>query len=186
MERTDQPNVRLRKVKHRLRRRRLRRCMLLLPVILIALLVLLSALCIPVLQVHGTSMSPALNNEETVAVLWQPAYTTGDIIAFECQGQLLTRRVIAGPGSLVDIDSTGNVTVDGILLSEPYVTDKALGVCSTPLPCRVPEGHYFVLGDRRSTSVDSRSTIVGCVSEEDIIGRVFWILQPWKDVRAVN
>ncbi len=186
MDRTDEQRLTVRKVKQRLRRNRWRRSAAVLPVILLAMVVLLAALWVPVLQVRGTSMAPAVSNGETVAVLWQPNYQPGDIVAFECQGQILIRRLIAGPGSLVDIDTEGNVTVDGVLLNEPYVTEKALGVCTTQFPCKVPEGHWFVLSDRRSTSLDSRSTMIGCVSGEDIIGRIFAVLLPWDSSRLVS
>ena len=96
----------------------------------------------------------------------------GDIIAFYYNNKVLIKRVIGLPGEWVNIDGSGNVYINGELLDEPYITDRALGDCSITLPYQVPDGRYFVLGDHRSTSRDSRSTLVGPVSEEQIMGRV--------------
>ena len=168
----------IRSVKRRLRRRNARRLLLPLPLILLSLLVLAIALWMPVLQIQGMTMAPVLENGDSVVAIPRERYQPGQIIAFRCQGQILTRRVIAGPGSTVDLDSSGNVTVDGVLLNEPYVTVRDLGDLTTAFPCSVPEGHYFVLGDNRSNPLDSRSAIVGCVPDGDILGVIFWRLLP--------
>ena len=180
------PNSMIRKVKARLRRQRLRRGLILLPVILIALVILVTALYIPVLQVNGLSMEPALQGGETVALYREQSYRPEDIVAFKCQNQILIRRVIALPGSVVSMDADGNVTVDGVMLEESYISDKDLGICTVTFPCTVPDGHYFVLGDRRSTSLDSRSSIVGFVEQSDIIGKVFCVLFPFDSFRGIE
>ena len=180
------PEIRVRAVKRRLRRRKAKRFLFMLPVILLSLLVILFALWMPVLQIHGTSMEPALHNGDSVIVVPHQEYEAGQIIAFRCQGQILTRRIIAGPGSTVEMDSSGNITVDGIVIEETCPGGTEQAAYTTVFPCLVPEGHYFVLCERRSSILDSRSSVIGCVAQENILGQVLWIFLPTDRFGAVN
>ena len=118
-------------------------------------------------------MSPTLEHDEIVVVLKTKKFDRGDIVGFYYQGKILLKRVIALPEDEVAIDADGNVYVNGELLEEPYVTEKELGDCDLEFPYKVPGTSYFVLGDRRSNSVDSRNSVVGAISRDDIIGKVF-------------
>ena len=145
-----------------------------------AVAVLITTLLLPILQISGDSMSPTLEHDEII-VLWKnKKFERGDLIGFYYQGKILLKRVIALPGEEVAIDAEGNVYVNGAVLEEPYVTDKGLGDCDLEFPYEVPGTSYFVLGDKRSNSVDSRNSVVGSISREDIIGKVFikvWPIQ---------
>ena len=143
-----------------------------------ALAVLVATIFLPVLQVSGTSMEPTLADGDIILLLKSESFTTGDICGLYWQNKLLLKRVIGGPGDIIDIDAAGNVAVNGQELDEPYLTDKALGECDITLPYQVPENRYFVMGDHRSTSVDSRSSTVGCVSEEQIVGKIVFRVWP--------
>ena len=143
-----------------------------------AVAVLVATLLLPVLQIYGESMSPTLHDGQIVASVKTGELHQGDIVAFYYNNKILVKRVIAGPGQWVDIDDDGNVYVDGRLLDEPYVVEKALGTCNIDLPYQVPDGRWFVMGDHRSVSVDSRDRSVGCVSEEQIVGRLTFCLWP--------
>ena len=118
-------------------------------------------------------MAPTLDHDEIVVLLKTKEFDQGDLIGFYYQGKILLKRVIALPEDEVAIDAEGNVYVNGALMEEPYVTEKSLGDCDLEFPHRVPGTGYFVLGDRRSNSVDSRNSVVGAITREDIIGRVF-------------
>ena len=113
-------------------------------------------------------------------------FEPGDLVAFYLGNKILVKRCIAGPGQWVDIDESGNVSVDGRLLEEPYLTEKALGECDIALPYQVPDNRYFCVGDHRSTSVDSRSTAVGCISDEQIVGRIVFRVWPLPDFGALK
>ena len=146
-------------------------------VVVAAVAVLVTTLFLPILQISGDSMSPTLAHNEIVVLLKTKDFQRGDLIGFYYQGKILLKRVIALPEDEVVIDSDGNVYVNAQLLEEPYITDKSLGDCDLEFPYKVPGTGYFVLGDRRSNSVDSRNSMVGTVSQDDIIGKVF--LRVW-------
>lgn len=140
--------------------------------------VLAATLLLPVLRIYGTSMTPTLENGDIVAAVKGSKFERGNIIAFWLNNKILVKRVIAQPGEWVDIDEDGNVSVNGEPLEEPYLAEKALGECDIDLPYQVPEGRIFVMGDHRSTSLDSRNSTVGCVAEEQIVGKLMFQIWP--------
>lgn len=143
-----------------------------------AIAVLVAMLWMPVLRITGTSMEPTLADGQFVAAVKTTGLETGEICAFYFNNKILLKRVIAASGSWVDVDAAGNVYVDGTLLEEPYLPEKSPGECNIELPYQVPEGKLFVMGDDRAVSLDSRSTVVGCVSKEQLLGRVVFRLWP--------
>ena len=151
-------------------------------VVVAAVAVLIATLFLPILQISGDSMSPTLEHNEIVVLLKTKEFDRGDLIGFYYQGKILLKRVIALPEDEVVIDSDGNVYVNQCLLEEPYVTEKVLGDCDLEFPYKVPGTGYFVLGDRRSNSVDSRNSVVGAIPREDIIGRIFVRVWPLSDI----
>lgn len=146
-----------------------------------AVAVLITTLFLPILQISGDSMSPTLEHDEVVILLKTKNFERGDLAGFYYQGKILLKRIIALPGDEVAIDADGNVYVNGELLDEPYVTDKGLGDCDLEFPYKVPGTSYFVMGDRRSNSVDSRNSVIGAISREDIIGKVFIRVWPFTE-----
>lgn len=146
-------------------------------VVVAAVAVLITTLFLPILQISGDSMSPTLEHNEIVVLFKTNSYDRGDLIGFYYQGKILLKRVIALPDDTVSIDAEGNVYVNEQLLDEPYVTQKSLGDCNLEFPHTVPGDGYFVLGDQRTNSVDSRNSAIGAVSQNDIIGQVF--LRVW-------
>lgn len=151
-----------------------------------AIAVLVAMLWLPVLQIHGNSMTPTVNDEDIIVSLKGDSFEVGDVIAFYYNNKILVKRVIACPGDWVDIDANGNVYVNSILLDEPYVSEKALGECNITLPYQVPAAKYFVMGDHRSVSVDSRNTAVGCVADEQIVGKIAFRVWPLGDFGVIN
>ena len=137
-----------------------------------AIAVLVAVLLLPVLRIYGSSMNPTLSEGNIVVSLKGSSFKTGDVIAFYYNNKVLVKRVIATTGDWVDIDEDGNVFVNNVQIDEPYLTDKAFGECNIDLPYQVPESRIFVMGDNRSVSVDSRNTAVGCVAEEQIVGKI--------------
>lgn len=143
-----------------------------------AIAILISMLWVPVLRIYGQSMSPTLEDGEIVVSVKGSKFETGELAAFYYGNKLLIKRVIAGPGDWVNIDASGNVFVNGEALNEPYVTQKALGESDIEYPYQVPDERWFLMGDNRTVSVDSRSTQVGCVSNEQIVGRIIFRIWP--------
>ena len=154
-------------------------------VVVAAVAVLIATLFLPILQISGDSMSPTLEHDEIVVLMKTKEFGKGDLIGFYYQGKILLKRVIALPEDEVAIDAEGNVYVNGEILEEPYVTEKGLGDCDLEFPYKVPGTGYFVLGDRRSNSVDSRNSVIGAISEEDIIGKVFVRVWPISEIGFV-
>jgi len=151
-------------------------------VIVAAIAVLVSMLWLPVLQVVGESMTPAVSEGEIIVSPKGSRFHKGDIIAFYYNNKILVKRVIANAGEWVNIDAEGNVFINDVPLDEPYLVEKAFGDCNITLPYQVPDGKIFVMGDHRATSADSRNTAVGCVAEEQIVGKV--MLRLWPLSRA--
>ncbi len=143
-----------------------------------AVAVLVSLLWMPVLQIHGASMTPTLYENEIVVTLKSRNMKTGDIVAFYYNNQILIKRMIANPGDWVDIDEEGNVYVNGELIDEPYVKQKAFGETNIRLPYQVPADRIFVMGDHRSVSIDSRNKSVGCVADDQIVGKLAFRIWP--------
>lgn len=155
-------------------------------VVVAAAAVLIAVLVLPVLQIYGSSMEPTLTEGDIVLSLKGTEFKSGDLVSFYVGNKLLVKRYIAGPGQWVDIDADGNVSVDGKLLEEPYLAEKALGECNISLPYQVPDGRIFVIGDHRSTSVDSRSTSIGCIADEQIVGKIIFRVWPLGDFGTVE
>ena len=154
-------------------------------VVVAAVAVLIATLFLPILQISGDSMSPTLEHDEIVVLMKTKDFGRGDLIGFYYQGKILLKRVIALPEDVVVIDSDGNVYINEELLEEPYVTSKGLGDCDLEFPYTVPGTGYFVMGDQRSNSVDSRNSVVGAITREDIIGKVSLRVWPLSKIGFV-
>lgn len=154
-------------------------------IVVAAIAVLISMLFLPVLRVTGTSMMPTLQNDELVICRKWGEFKRGDVIAFYYNNKILLKRVIGLSGDVIDIAEDGTVYVNGEAIDEPYLNEKAFGECDLNLPYQVPDERVFVMGDHRSTSVDSRSTTVGCVANESVVGEVMLRIWPFKKIGTV-
>lgn len=155
-------------------------------VVVAAIAVLVTTLFLPILQISGDSMSPTLEHDEIVVLFKTNSLKRGDLVAFYYQGKILLKRVIALPEETVVIDGKGNVYVNEQMLEEPYVLEKSLGDCDLQFPYVVPAASYFVLGDQRTNSVDSRNSVIGTIKIEDIIGKIFVRVWPMSRIGFVN
>jgi signal peptidase I len=155
-------------------------------VVIAVFAILVATLWLPVLQIYGTSMTPTLEEGQLVVSVKGSDFEQGDLVAFYIGNKLLVKRVVAGPADVVNITEDGTVYVNDEELYEPYISDKALGDCDLEFPYQVPESRYFLLGDHRAISVDSRSSNVGCVSDEQIVGKITFCIWPLSDFGPLN
>lgn len=181
-----QLNAELGRENYRRQYRRVLRSTIYTLVVVAAVAVLVATIWMPVLQIYGASMTPTLEEGNIVISIKGSDFEAGDLVAFYIGNKILVKRCIALPGQWVDIDADGNVYVDGTLLEEPYLTEKAFGECDLELPYQVPENRYFCMGDLRSTSVDSRHTSVGCISQEQIVGKIVFRVWPLSELGALS
>ena len=145
--------------------------------------VLIATLVLPVLQIEGTSMSPTLVNGDIVLLTKTTRFDRGELCGFSWNNKLLIKRVIGIPGDWIEIDTDGTVYLNGELLDEPYAEQLAVGECDLEFPFQVPQEQYFVMGDMRESSIDSRNTLIGCVEYDQIVGKVFFRIWPFKTAR---
>ncbi len=176
----------LNRVKYKKRYKKVLRTTVYTLITVAAVAVLVATLWMPVLQIYGTSMSPTLSKGDIAVSTKTGNFSTGDVIAFYYNNKILVKRVIAQSGQWVDIDEQGNVYVNGTVIDEPYIKEKAIGECDIKLPYQVPESKIFVMGDNRSVSVDSRSTTIGCVGEEEIVGKIVFRIWPLSDISVIG
>ena len=151
--------------------------------IVAAVAVLIATLILPVLQIEGTSMEPTLHNGDIVLLMKTTRFDRGDLCGFTWNNKLLIKRVIGTPGDWIEIDTDGTVYLNGEKLDEPYVQQKAFGECDLEFPFQVPAGQYFVIGDMRESSIDSRNTLIGCIPKDQIVGKVFFRVWPFRSIR---
>ena len=174
----EQLEAELRRVTYRSRYRSVLKSTLYTLITVAAVAVLVATLWLPVLQIYGNSMTPTLQDGEIVFSVKTTDMERGDIIAFYYNNKILVKRVIAGPGDWVNITQDGTVYVNDVQLEEPYLVEKSFGDTDIELPYQVPDGRIFVMGDHRATSVDSRHTAVGCVAEDQIVGKIVFRVWP--------
>lgn len=174
----EQLDMERRRLRYKRRYNRTLRSTVAILIVVAALAVLAATLWMPVLRVYGSSMAPTLHNGEILVSVKTKDFSSGDIIAFYHGNKLLIKRYIAGSADYVNIDESGDVSVNGTLLDEPYLAEKAYGEADIEFPYQVPDQRYFVMGDNRSVSIDSRSSIVGCIAGDQIVGKVVFRVWP--------
>lgn len=151
-----------------------------------AIAVLVATLWMPVLRIYGTSMVPTLGDGQIVISVKTESFEPGDIAAFYLGNKVLVKRYIAGPGEWINLDECGNVSINGEPLDEPYLTEKSYGQTNIELPYQVPDERYFLMGDNREVSIDSRNTTVGCVEKEQIVGKIVFRIWPLSKFGPIN
>ena len=186
MPTSQQLEAELNRAKYRKRYRSVLRSTIYTLITVAAIAVLVATLLMPVLQIYGSSMTPTLADGDIVLTLKSSEFETGDVVAFYYNNKILVKRVIAHAGDWVDITAEGDVYVNQKLIDEPYLKEKALGDCNIELPYQVPESRIFVMGDHRSISVDSRNTAVGCVAEEQVVGKLIFRVWPLEFFGQIN
>ena len=182
----EQLDMERRRLRYKRRYNRTLRSTVAILIVVAALAVLAATLWMPVLRVYGSSMAPTLHNGEILVSVKTKDFSSGDIIAFYHGNKLLIKRYIAGSADYVNIDEDGAVSVNGTLLDEPYLAEKAYGEADIEFPYQVPDQRYFVMGDNRSVSIDSRSSIVGCIAGDQIVGKVVFRVWPLSAFGPLN
>ena len=182
----EQLDMERRRLRYKRRYNRTLRSTVAILIVVAALAVLAATLWMPVLRVYGSSMAPTLHNGEILVSVKTKDFSSGDIIAFYHGNKLLIKRYIAGSSDYVNIDEDGAVSVNGTLLDEPYLAEKAYGEADIEFPYQVPDQRYFVMGDNRSVSIDSRSSSVGCIAEDQIVGKIVFRVWPLSAFGPLN
>ena len=183
---TAQLEEEVKRVRYRYRYHSVLRSTIYMLITVAAMAVLVATLWLPVLRIYGSSMTPTLQDGEIICTVKTSNFEPGDIISFYYNKKILVKRVIARPGEWVNIDEDGAVSVNGTVLEEPYLVEKDLGDTDIELPYQVPDGKIFVMGDHRSTSVDSRNTAVGCVAQEQVVGKIVFRVWPFGRLGTVK
>lgn len=178
----DELKKELKRVNNKKEYKRVLRNSIFVVVVVAALAVLISSFYVTVLKVTGDSMTPTLETGEIVIAQNSSSFEPGDLIAFYYNNKVLVKRVLGSPGDWINIDDDGLVSINGVTIEEDYVTDKSLEPTDLTFPYQVPENRFFVLGDHRNVSIDSRSTVVGCVTKEQLIGKVVFRVFPFKSM----
>ena len=173
-------------LKHKKEYNRVLRSTIYALLVVAAIAVLIATQFLPVLQVSGSSMEPTLADEDIILLAKTNSFQTGELCGFYWQNKLLLKRIIGTPGDIIDIKEDGTVFVNGEEIEEPYVSEKALGECDLTFPYQVPENRYFVMGDHRTVSIDSRSSVIGCVEKEQIIGKVIMRIWPLSELSIIH
>lgn len=168
----------LKRERYKRRFRRLLRSTVNALIVVAAIAALIATMLLPVLQIAGTSMSPSLEEGDIVLLVKTGKLKTGDLCAFYFSNKILIKRIIATPGDYLWLNNDGTVYLNGTELQEPYLTQKALGECDIQFPYQVPENYYFVMGDQRETSIDSRSSVIGCIAQDQMIGKILCRVWP--------
>ena len=182
----EQLESEIKRVRNKRRYRSVMKSTIYMLVTVAAVAILVATLWLPVLQIYGNSMTPTLYNGDIVVSMKSSEFNQGDVVAFYYNNKILVKRVIAESGDWVNIDADGTIYVNDIVLDEPYLADKAYGDTNIELPYQVPDGKLFVVGDHRSTSVDSRNTAVGCVAQEQVVGKIVFRVWPFDAIEQLN
>ncbi|MCM1269735.1 MAG: signal peptidase I [Ruminococcus flavefaciens] len=182
---TEQLESELKQIKYRKDFRRILRSTISSLLVVAAIAVLVSMLFLPVLRVTGSSMTPTMQNDELIICSKRSNFKQGDIVAFYYNNKILLKRVIGISGDYINITPDGTVYVNDVKLDEPYVNELALGTCDIEMPYQVPDNRIFVMGDHRSVSIDSRSSTIGCIADEYVIGKVIFRIWPFESIGTV-
>lgn len=182
---TQQLKSEINRVSYKRKYRSVMRSTIYMLITVAAVAILVATLWLPVLQIYGSSMTPTMQNGDIVFSVKTSDFQQGDVVAFYYNNKILVKRVIAGAADWVDITEAGDVYVNGQLLDETYLGQKAFGDTNIELPYQVPDGKIFVMGDHRSTSVDSRNTAVGCVAQEQMVGKIVFRIWPLDAIGPV-
>ena len=182
---TEELEKELKRVKNSERSRSVLKNTIYVLLIVAAAAVLVATLFLPVLQIYGNSMTPTLHDGQLIVSIKDSELEQGDIIAFYYNNKILVKRVIANTGDWVNIDKNGIVAINGKVREEPYISENALGECNIDLPYQVPEGSLFVMGDHRSVSIDSRHSSVGCITQEQVVGKLVMCVWPLDEIKIL-
>lgn len=155
-------------------------------IVVAAISTIIGSFVLSVLEINGSSMRPTLKEGQIVIAFKSNNIETKDLIAFYQGNKILVKRVIATQGEYVNITEDGDVYVNGKKIKENYIIQKTIGNSNIEYPYQVPDGSYFVLGDKRDTSIDSRNKEIGTILEDDVIGKVKLCIWPLNKIKILK